>query len=344
MKKPKFDFSIIIPTYNRPDQLRSCLTSLTRLHYPSERFEVIVVDDGGDISVDKVITHFYDQLNLTLVVQVHGGPAKARNTGVRSAQGLYLAFTDDDCRPAADWLVLMSVNLAKNPDHMIGGQTINALPDNIFATASQLIVDSVYAHYNADPKQSRFFATNNMAIRTQLFREVGGFDEGFILLACEDRDFCDRWRHYGYRMTYAPEALIYHAHKLTLRKYCRQHFTYGRGAFHYHKLRARRKSGRLRQEVRFHLNFNNWLIRPFKGVQNRQLPKMTLLLIAWQVINASGFFYEMYARIGYQSNPNETENDHGKQWIKKTKLSSGWFQNPHKGDLCTQTPKSVKRI
>jgi GT2 family glycosyltransferase len=313
MKKAKFDFSIVIPTYNRPEQLRSCLNSLTRLQYPYRRFEVIVVDDGGDFSVDHVVTQFYGKLHLTLIVQQHGGPSKARNTGAEFAQGKYLAFTDDDCRPAPDWLKSMSLQLVKNPESMIGGRTVNALQDNIFSATSQFIVDIVYAHYNADPNQSRFFSSNNMVICARLFRELGGFDERFAIVACEDRELCDRWLYHGHRMVYSQKAVIYHAHKLTLRKFCRQHFTYGRGAFHYHRLRARRKSGRLYQEMKFHLNLDNWLLRPFKVIQGRQLQSMAILLIFWQLINALGFFYEMLVRKGYRSDPDETRNSDAKQ-------------------------------
>jgi GT2 family glycosyltransferase len=299
MKKTEFDFSIVIPTFNRREQLISCLTSLTRLHYSCERFEVIVVDDGCDTPLDKDMIQFKDKMYLTLVTRPNGGPARARNTGVSSAKGRFLAFIDDDCRPAPDWLTAMSIRLSKTPKNIIGGRTLNGYPSNIFSSASQRIVDSVYANYNADPTQARFFATNNMVICAQLFRKVGGFDEGFVLLACEDREFCDRWLHYGHQMTYAPEAIIYHAHNLTLRKYCLQHFTYGRGALHFHRIRARRKSGRLYQEMKFHLNLKNWLLQPLKEKRGWQMLNMAFLLILWQVVNALGFIYEIFAQSGY---------------------------------------------
>jgi GT2 family glycosyltransferase len=300
MKKTEFDFSIVIPTYNRREQLISCLASLTQLHYPCERFEVIVVDDGGDTPLDKDMIQFKGKVRLTLVTRLNGGPARARNTGVDSAKGRFIAFIDDDCRPAPDWLTAMSVRLSKTPKHIIGGRTVNALPSNIFSSASQRIVDSVYANYNADPAQARFFATNNMVICARLFRKIGGFDRGFVLLACEDREFCNRWLYYGYHMTYAPEAIIYHAHNLTLRKYCLQHFTYGRGALHYHKVRTRRKSGRLYQEIKFHLNLRNWLLQPLKEKHGWQMLSMAFLLLLWQMFNALGFIYEMFALSGYR--------------------------------------------
>src|SRR5205085_2187047 len=97
-------FSIIIPTYARLERLAICLGALARLEYPRDRFEVIVVDDGSDRSPESVISNFRDRFNIILLKQSHAGPATARNAGARKAKGDLLAFTDDDCEPASDWL------------------------------------------------------------------------------------------------------------------------------------------------------------------------------------------------------------------------------------------------
>ena len=83
------------------------------------------------------------------------------------------------------------------------------------------------------------FRANNLALPEDRFRAIGGFDTIFPLAASEDREFCDRWLHHGFQMTYAPEAVVYHARALTFRSFWRQHFKYGRGAFHFHQVRAR---------------------------------------------------------------------------------------------------------
>src|SRR5262245_60503957 len=108
-------FSIVIPTYERPRQLAACLQTLARLDYERERFEVIVVDDGGKTPLVNVIAPFHDRLYLTLLTRPNAGPAVARNTGAAQAKGQFLAFTDDDCRPAPDWLKCLAVRLAKDP-------------------------------------------------------------------------------------------------------------------------------------------------------------------------------------------------------------------------------------
>ncbi len=91
MTKAFPSFSVIIPTYQRPEQLGTCLSALTELDYPSDRFEIIVVDDGSPVSPEPVVASFRDRLNLTLLTQPNSGPASARNTGAAHAKGEFLA-------------------------------------------------------------------------------------------------------------------------------------------------------------------------------------------------------------------------------------------------------------
>jgi glycosyltransferase involved in cell wall biosynthesis len=79
----------VIPTYHRPQQLAACLQALTRLDYPLDRFEVILVDDGGGISLDDILAPFREVLCMTLLRQPHAGPAGARNVGAANAKGIF---------------------------------------------------------------------------------------------------------------------------------------------------------------------------------------------------------------------------------------------------------------
>jgi GT2 family glycosyltransferase len=281
-------FSIIIPTYARPDRLAVCLQAITQLQYPRECFEVLVVDDGSQAPPETLVTSFTRQCNITLLTQPHAGPATARNTGAARAMGAYLAFTDDDCTPAPDWLQTLAVRFAATPDCAIGGQTRNALPRNLYSTASQLLIDYLYAYYNAS--EARFFASNNLALPTAHFRAIGGFDTTFPLAAGEDRELCDRWLHHGYRMIYAPEVLVYHFHTLTLRTFWKQHFNYGRGAFYFRQIRAKRGVVPIRLEpLVFYLDLLRY---PFAWAQGQQALLLAALLVLSQGANAGGFWHE----------------------------------------------------
>ena len=102
-----------------------------------------------------------------------------------------------------------------------------------------MIVEVGYAYHNSDPNKARFFTTSNLAVPADAFSELGGFDESFRTAASEDRELCGRWQHRGYRMIYAPEAVVHHAHKLTWSTFLQQHFNYGRGAVHLQRARVR---------------------------------------------------------------------------------------------------------
>lgn len=281
-------FSVIIPSYNRPKQLVTCLESLTRLEYPRDRFEVIVIDDGSDEPLDAVVDSFDNQLPLKLIRQENAGPAAARNHAAKLARGRYLAFTDDDCTPAHDWLKALETRFAQAPEDIIGGRTVNNLPDNPFSTTSQNIISMGYEHYNATPDQARFFASNNMVVPAERFRELGGFNKSFT--TSEDRELCDRWLHLGYKMTYAPEVVIYHAHPMNLRSFWRQHFSYGCGAFRFHQARAEKGWGNFQIEENYYIRLLRY---PFVRGQGRQGLVLTGVLFVSQVANAAGFFWEM---------------------------------------------------
>ena len=298
-------FSIIVPTFNRPVEVAGLLESLCRLSYPHDGFEVIIVDDGGDARLDSLVAPFRDRLSISLLRQTNQGPGRARNFGATVAAGQWLAFTDDDCRPDADWLIALEAALTKQPMSLVGGRTINFLTSNLYSEASQFIVDLVYAFYNERPDAARFFASNNFAMSRDLFESIGGFDPRFFRSAAEDRDLCDRWLHAGRPMACAAGAIIGHGHALTLRSFCRQHFTYGRGALRYQRQRRRRGSGTMSRDMGFHLRLPAMAWRAMRGRPWSLLRRggIVALLAMWQVINALGFFYEYALHLGERRQP-----------------------------------------
>jgi len=281
-------FSIIVPTYARTRQISDCLQSLVRLDYPRDRFEVIIVNDGGPTVPEMVVRPVRDRLNVKIIEQTHAGPATARNTGAAQAKGEFLVFTDDDCAPSVDWLQTLAARFAATPSHIIGGQTLNAIPNDLYSTASQVLLDYLYAYYNVGSDRS-FFASNNLALARELFYEVGGFDTRFPLAAGEDRDFCNRWLQRGYGMTFAPEVTVHHAHKLTLWTFCRQHFNYGRGAVYFHQARIRYGQEGIKIEpMSFYLNLLRY---PFSKMHSWRAFLLAALLVVSQEAVAAGFFW-----------------------------------------------------
>ncbi|HET9856656.1 MAG TPA: glycosyltransferase family A protein, partial [Chthoniobacterales bacterium] len=97
-------FSVIIPTFDRPEHLRGSLESLVKQQFPKDRFEVIVVDDGGTIPAQTVVAEYEQRIFVIVYRQKRAGAAAARNAGALEARAKYLAFMDDDCRADPEWL------------------------------------------------------------------------------------------------------------------------------------------------------------------------------------------------------------------------------------------------
>ncbi|TAE93521.1 MAG: glycosyltransferase [Oscillatoriales cyanobacterium] len=270
MKKTKTLFSIIVPTYNRPEKLAQCLQSFVELEYPPDNFQVIVVNDSTEISVENTILPFQNKLNITLLTQPNSGPATARNTGAFAAEGKFLVFTDDDCSVGADWLQNLEKRFLETPNCLIGGRTVNALPDNIYSTASQQLIDYLYSYYNAIGK-------------------IGGFDTTFALAAGEDREFCFRWLNAGGCAVYSPEVTVYHSHALTLGKFWRQQFNYGRGAFLFGQIISKSGAKGKLQPRSFYLNL---LTYPFSQGSGIQRLLIAVLFLVSQAGIAAGLFWE----------------------------------------------------
>jgi GT2 family glycosyltransferase len=287
-------FSIIVPTYDRPEALTACVQAIRQLDYPQDRFEVIIVDDGSPVPVEGYGYHVQDDLTIRVLRQSNAGPASARNMGAQQARGDILAFTDDDCLPTTQWLRELARSADEAPTGLVGGRTVNGLDHNLYSTASQMIVDEAYAYFLSRDSDLRFFASNNMAVSANLFQESGGFDPSFR--TSEDRDFCDRWIRRGHPLVYAPKALVYHHHHLTLTAFCRQHFHYGRGAHQFHRVRARRSRSRLKPDLQFYASvcrrafFNSW---SWKALC------MAGLMGLWQAANLAGFVWQGF----YQTPP-----------------------------------------
>ncbi len=296
MDKPAF--SIVIPTYNRPQRLRACLEAVSRLAFDRRAYEVIVVDDGSPTDLKPIVDAFKGELRLTYHRQPNAGPASARNAGARLARGRYLAFTDDDCAPVSDWLMRYDEHFARTPDALLGGRVINALPDDPYAVASQVLTDYAYES-SAEGRGCRvggywLFMTANIACPAEGFHRLGGFDTSFPLAAGEDYDFCHRWQHNGGQAVYVPQAVIHHRHAYTLRSFMRQHFGYGRGQLQFRRRVAQRSSESAGSQVLpFQFGLLRYLLR--HHWQPDQWPIAGLVELS-QLMTALGGVYELFNR------------------------------------------------
>jgi len=301
--------SVVIPSYGRRESLSRALQALCAQTLPRDLSEVIVCDDGSPEPLEPAIAHFDDRLALTVVRQTHAGPAAARNEAARHASGRILAFTDDDCVPAEDWLQLLVERHDRHRGHLVGGSIVNLLPNDPYATATQNIMSCVYEYYARHTEGRRFYATTNLSVPASRFWLLEGFSEQYSRAAREDYDFCARWQEAGFLHAYAPEVEVGHAHRHTLHSFWSQHFGYGRALLRVRQGIAQRQGhfGIELESPRFYRQILTYPLRQGRGV--RAL-RDAMLVVLSQVATVSGAVHEWISGSGDWTSSSRAVGEH----------------------------------
>ncbi|MCI0337217.1 MAG: glycosyltransferase [Acidobacteria bacterium] len=202
------EFSVIIPTRNRSEDLRRCLNAIAMQDYPRGSFEVIVCDDGSEEDVTPIVEEAKRLgLEIKYVRQDPRGPAAARNSGIRHARGRIVAMTDSDTLPWSTWLRKLAEGFNDNPDALAVEGMVYADNEGEFDPLGE----------GPSNKNGGVFLTCNCAYRRDILLRVGGFDETFPYPAYEDTELAARVRKFG-RIIWQPEAIVIHPQRpLTLR-------------------------------------------------------------------------------------------------------------------------------
>lgn len=185
------------------------------------------------------------------------------------------------------WLTAYEEAFRETPDCLLAGRVVNAYPDNSFVATSELIIQVLLDNFLPEPGGIYFARSANLALPTEAFATLGGFDSSFQ--TAEDREFSDRWILSGQPVRAVAGATASHASTLSLEGFCRQHFRYGRGAYQFHRLRRARGSGG------FRLEFLEFYVKVFAAPLNpptRGSLTTLALLVLWQLANTLGFAFE----------------------------------------------------
>lgn len=201
------EVAVVIPTYDRGRVVAGTLAALARVDPPARGFEVVVVDDGSPEPSATLVATAVDAVpGARLLRRSNAGPAAARNAGVAATEAPLVAFLDDDCAPAPDWLVRLIRPLADDTVGGAGGRVLSAPPTN---WVSRFCAAVEYA--SGIQPEFENAATANACYRRSLLEALGGFDEGFRFPGGDDPDLSRRARQAGYRLVFAPDAIVYHA-------------------------------------------------------------------------------------------------------------------------------------
>lgn len=211
------DITIVIATYNRAGMLRKALKSLLRQETHGNFFyKILVIDDGSTDQTAAVIhdmSHNASGVPITYIYQENAGHCTALNTGVEEARGNWLAFFDDDQFAGPLWLAeLYRAAQDQQADCVGGGAVYLDLPESapleLGPRARQLLNERIPGQKIRDKAIKDYIASGNVLIRRSLFNLVGSFDSSFQR-GC-DTDFFWRVEQAGFRICYAPHAIIHH--------------------------------------------------------------------------------------------------------------------------------------
>lgn len=288
-----FRASVVIPTLDRPEQLLACLQALSD-DFP-DGSEVIVVSDGGDLDRFPDLGKFQEALNLTVLNIEHGGPAHARNEGLRRVNSPIVVFLDDDCLPEPGWLKNMLSEVSVEPPVSVGGKTLNGLPDNLYSTASQLVLDLLERDQQERGYEPLFYPSNNLAFPTAALKKLNGFDAQF--LTSEDRELCRRWLEAGHAMTTAPGAVIYHCPVLNFSHFWKKFTLYGEGAAQFHRSSVGEWQ---KNSLGFHFRVPALAAREMSAKGLRRRPALFFLMVVWELANLVGFTKGIWKNLGRQ--------------------------------------------
>jgi glycosyltransferase involved in cell wall biosynthesis len=234
------DLSVVAPTYRRPDLVDALLGSLETQDLPSDRFEVLVVDDGSGDGTGEALERWRRRLpNLRTFTQPSNrGPAAARNRGWQAADAPVVLFLDDDIIATPD-LVRTHLELhAAADDPRLGflgrvdwAPSVRITPFMRWLDASglQFAFDTWLRPGPVDPPFAAFY-TANLSMHRALLEEAGGFDERFPYPAYEDMELAWRLTERGFRMHHRPEALAFHNRQIDLATYRRRMAMVGESA------------------------------------------------------------------------------------------------------------------
>ncbi|MDZ4404503.1 glycosyltransferase [Prosthecobacter sp.] len=188
--------SIIIPTCNRPEDLRRCLQTL-QPQLDTQLCEVIVADDSRDERTRQLLAAQFPWVKV--IPGPRCGPAANRNAGACHATGLWLIFIDDDVIPEPGFLKAYLDVLNEAGDHGIFHGLTRSMP-----ATSSLLWEAPEVLEKLD-----LFPSCNFAIRRSLYEQAGGFDERFNP-SFEDMEFSSRLKAQGEECRFVPEAAVHH--------------------------------------------------------------------------------------------------------------------------------------
>ena len=219
-------YSIIIPVFNRPDEVKELLDTLVLQTYKD--FEIIIVEDGSRISSEQVVNQYTTALNIRYFSKPNEGPGMTRNYGAERASGNYFIFFDSDCLIPANYMEIVDNNLTHCWFDAYGGpdaahESFTPIQKAISYSMTSVLSTGGIRGAMIDPMKfhPRSF---NMGFSLEVFKATGGFAN---MRFGEDLDMSMRIKEKGFTAGLIKNAFVYHKRRTDFRKFFKQVYNSG---------------------------------------------------------------------------------------------------------------------
>ena len=238
--------SVIIPVFNDSERLQKCLEALQNQTYPQDLYEVIVVDNGSDESIESVVNQFNQAL---AAYESTPGSYAARNKGISLAKGEVLAFTDSDCLPAYNWLETGVKHLLSVPNcGLVAGKINMFFKDPNRPRAVELYDSITYLDQKQYIEQYNFGATANLFTFKKVFQDVGLFNHQ--LKSWGDKEWGNRVFSFDYSIIYADDCCVDHPARNSIIQLSKRIIRLQGGGYDFHKYKNKENNSYLLQLIK----------------------------------------------------------------------------------------------
>lgn len=219
-------FSIVVPVFNRPDEVKELLDSLCEQTYKD--FDVLIVEDGSSLKCDQVVNQYSNKLRIQYFFKENTGPGQTRNYGAQKSDGDYIIIFDSDCIIPAGYMQTVADHLKSNYIDAYGGPdkahpSFNPLQKAInYSMTSFLTTGGIRG---GKQKLDKFYPRSfNMGYSRDVFNSTTGFSE---MRFGEDIDMSMRILKAGFKTALIPDAFVFHKRRSDFRKFYKQVFNSG---------------------------------------------------------------------------------------------------------------------
>lgn len=220
--------SIIVPVYNRADEIDDFLGSFS-IQTDMDHWEIIIVDDGSSDNLAEVIEKYCKCLVIKYFRQQNQGPGKARNRGMKEAEGDIFVFIDSDCTVPADYISRMKEYLKENDFDAFGGPDSQKDDFPPFLKAVNYSMTSFLGtggtRGSSGKSVAKYYPRSfNMGIKRRVYNEIGGMND---LRHGQDMEFSNRIYRAGFKVKFLPDIVVFHKRRTNLRRFFKQIFNWG---------------------------------------------------------------------------------------------------------------------